>query len=739
MATVAAIWSGMHAKADTRSSPIALTPDQQFVWVVNPDNNSVSVVQVSGDLNQKVAEITVGVEPWSVAITPSGQKAYVANAVSGTVSVIDATTGQPTRVILVGTEPFSLVLTPDGNKLYVGNLSSNTVSVINTATDTVVRTIALPAGNPKPMALAVSDAGKLYVTSFLAQLRDDGRTIDQREGRDDGKEGRVTVISSVTDTVLGTVVLDPIADTGFRSNGSVLDRVPATDPATFTFTTGAFPNLFQGIALKGNRAYLPNIGSSPNGPTRFNVNVQGLLSVIDIDNDVEFGPSLNMNVGVQFENQGQRLFNTTPITAAFKNSANEGFVVLGGTDRLVRVVLAANGTPSINAPTAVLPPGVLSDIIRIPVGNNPRGIVINTTDTRAYVMNFLSRDVSVVNISGPPSTYTEIARVSSAALPPAGSLAAIVQNGHVLFNTSIGPPGTDANATPPAGRMSDFGWGNCYNCHPRGLQDGVTWMFGDGPRRTISLHLTAFHPQPAGSSINAFGAPILPGFAQRVLNWSAVRDEIQDFELNIRNVSGGQGLIRDGQAVVNLTPTSTTGRDADEDAIAAYIVFGVRAPISPLRPRNVGGGQIDPEIAQGRALFAAANCQQCHGEPIWGRSRVDFVPPPLGETIVVGQLTRFLVPVGTFDATAFNEVRGVGTTIATANGALGFNIPSLVSVFAGAPYFHSGSAPTLNDVLANVTHRASGTGGVDTLASAADRAKVVKFLNSIDPKTQTFP
>jgi hypothetical protein len=53
-------------------------------------------------------------------------------------------------------------------------------------------------------------------------------------------------------------------------------------------------------------------------------------------------------------------------------------------------------------------------------------------------------------------------------------------------------------------------------------------------------------------------------------------------ELNIRAVSGGEGLIHDDQPVVNLTLTSTTGRDADFDAIAAYVVFGIKAPISPI-------------------------------------------------------------------------------------------------------------------------------------------------------------
>src|SRR4051794_2481291 len=365
-------WAGATLKVEaarpTSSSPIALTTDDRYVWAVNRDNNSVTVFEVKNDKNKKVAEIGVGIEPRSIAITPDNKKVYVTNMVNGTVLVINASNPNFLHVdfaIRVGTEPFGCALTPDGRKLYVANFSSDSVSVIDTATNKVIRTIALPAGNQKPSAIAVSTDDKVYVTSFLARLTDDPRKIEEKEGRDDGKEGRVTVIDSKTDKVLHTVVLEPLANTGFNSNGSVLDRKEAKDPPTFTFTTGAFPNLLQGVAIKGGHAYLPNVGSSPNGPFRFNVNVQGLISVIDTKTDVDAGLTLNMNRGVQFENVGQKLFNTTPITMAFKQSADEGFVVLGGVDRIVRVVLAADGTPTINAPTALLPAGTLSDIVRI--------------------------------------------------------------------------------------------------------------------------------------------------------------------------------------------------------------------------------------------------------------------------------------------------------------------------------------------------------------------------------------
>ncbi len=717
----------------TQSSPIGLTGDDRHVWVVNPDNDSVSVLEVGGDVNRRIAEVAVGRDPRCVAIAPDDQTVFVTNQRDGTVSVIDAGSREVIKTIRVGTEPVGCALTPDGKRLYVANFSSDDVSVVNAHGNVLIHTIS--DVGPKPRAIAITE-DKVYVTHFLAELRsNDPRAATEKEGSDDGKEGRVTVISLPNNKVVGTVVLDPLADAGFRSNGSVLDRIGAADPATFTFPTGGFPNLLQSIVVKGERAYLPNVGASPNGPVRFNVNVQSFLSVFDTTTDTDSRQTINMNSGVQFEPPGRRLFNTTPIAIAFKHEADEGFVVLAGVDRLVRVLLDAAGTPTINAPAAAMDPG---NIIRIPLGvgsdrhPNPQGIVINSTDTRAYVMNFITRDVSVVDIGGDPAGYHEVARVQSAALPTE-TLAAIVHRGHELFNTSIGPEGTTPNALRPAGRMSDFGWGNCYNCHPRGLTDGVTWMFGDGPRQTISMESTAEHPQPPGARVNDFGAPLLPSFKQRVLNWSAVRDEIQDFELNIRNVSGGQGLIRDGLAVVNFTPTATTGRDADLDAIAAYIAFGIEAPVAPRRAAA--------SVAPGRERFARANCQFCHGGPNWTRSRVDFVPPPAAppEVITGGQLVRFLRPVGTFDAGVFNEVRPSGTSIVAANGALGFNIPSLLSVFASAPYLHNGAAQTLDDVLANVTHRSAGTGGTDTLGDPADRHALVRFLASIDGTTPTFP
>ena len=781
-----------HARPSaSNSSPIAITSDNRFVWSVNPDNNSVSVFRVAADANKKEAEIRVGKEPWCVAITPPEKdrddkwkwrnknrhddddddvKVYVTNMVSGTVSVIDAKKRKVIDTIKVGTEPFGCALTPDGKKLYVANQSSATVSVIDTKRDRVVKTIREVGTKPHGVAIT-ADGDKVYVTQLLSERPKSGETrpLTQTEGADDGRVGRVTVIDAHTNHVISTVILNPLPNTGFLSDGNTLAREPLSNPnpPVFDNVTGAFPNLLEAITIRGNLAYVPGTCSSPNGPFRFNVNVQSCLSTIDTVQDVEaFGPgtTLNMNFGVQFEPVGKRLFNTNPFAIAFKRKAPEGFVALAATDRLLRVTLGADGRPTINPPANAQDPG---NIIRIELkdpaeivqpdpnytigGQNPRGLVLDSKDTRAYVMDFGSRDVAVVDISGDdPKQYKTIARIQSAALPT-DATDVIVQRGKVLFNSSIGPEGTAENSTRPAGLMSDFGWGTCYSCHVQGLTDSVTWMFPDGPRQAISMESTFTF----GQVVIENGKPKVPESHQRALNWSAVRDAVQDFTRNIRAVSGGGGLIKvdangnpvpEGAAglaqLPDLTPTDNSGLSPDLDAIATYIALGVRAPIAPVKENR-------PGVKQGRDLFETAGCQKCHGGKNWTISVLDFTPPPLATEVADAQLVRFLCRVGTFDPNLFtdgvsNEIRanavvaGAGANV-QARGILGFNVPSLIAVFNSAPYLHSGAAPTLDAVLENVTHRSVGSGGVDTLTSANDRKLVVRFLKSIDRDSNPFP
>src|SRR5204862_7696272 len=74
----------------THSSPIAISITDRLIWVVNPSDDTVSVIRP--DNNTVLTNIAVGDEPQSLALTPDNQYVYVANAAAGTVTVIKITT-----------------------------------------------------------------------------------------------------------------------------------------------------------------------------------------------------------------------------------------------------------------------------------------------------------------------------------------------------------------------------------------------------------------------------------------------------------------------------------------------------------------------------------------------------------------------------------------------------------------------------------------------------------------------
>ena len=65
------------------------------------------------------ATINVGSSPTSVAITPDGEYAYVANFKSNSVSVISTATNTVTANVAVGVAPNDLAVTPNGEYVYV--------------------------------------------------------------------------------------------------------------------------------------------------------------------------------------------------------------------------------------------------------------------------------------------------------------------------------------------------------------------------------------------------------------------------------------------------------------------------------------------------------------------------------------------------------------------------------------------------------------------------------------------
>jgi YVTN family beta-propeller protein len=66
----------------------AVSPDGGVLWVVNAASNDISVIELGR--NRLVAHVEVGDNPRGIALARDGRWAYVNDALSGTISVIDA-------------------------------------------------------------------------------------------------------------------------------------------------------------------------------------------------------------------------------------------------------------------------------------------------------------------------------------------------------------------------------------------------------------------------------------------------------------------------------------------------------------------------------------------------------------------------------------------------------------------------------------------------------------------------
>jgi YVTN family beta-propeller protein len=145
---------------------IALTPAaaraqlRQIAFVPGDNNNTVSRVTLP-DMNQ-TTPISVGNNPRAVAVSPDGQRLYVANyGGSANVGVYNATTGAGITTLNTLGSPHGLAITPDGSKLYVTLQSVGDVEVWDLATHTRITSVTVGAG---PVPIAIDQTGTLAVT-----------------------------------------------------------------------------------------------------------------------------------------------------------------------------------------------------------------------------------------------------------------------------------------------------------------------------------------------------------------------------------------------------------------------------------------------------------------------------------------------------------------------------------------------------------------------------------------------
>ncbi len=802
----------------TTSSPISMSRDGRLVWVVNPGADSVTVIRTSS--NTVLRTIRVGDEPQSVALDPSNRFAFVANAAGSSVSVIRITNPTPTsafraqvvRRLTTGAEPWNIVASPDGRRVFVANSGQDTITVIDALSPRIVGNVDLTRGRCagpdrnrhfQPRGLAVDrNSNRLYVTSFLAFTRPGGK-----QGDDNGRQGVVCRLSIDTES-------DDIGDYRPRTRvvlapqvtGFTIDRDGNGTPDPTT----AFPNQLQSIVIHGGQAYLPNIAASPDGPFRFDVSTQAFVNTVSgirTGRERDGAPArfLNLHLGARDPEPGKKkLFFANPWAIGFTSQSGAGFgyVVSAGSDLLVKIRVAADGRIAFTGDSDTTRYIDLNDPANpatagANAGKNPQGIVVNAAGTRAYVANFVSRNVSVVDLRGDRVIKT----VQTSAPAAAGSIGQVVSVGAEMFFSSRGNFDRPPNAVVSTSeRLAANGWQSCSSCHFKGLTDGVVWEFASGPRKSVPLNAT-FNPRNPQQ--------------QRILNYSGIFDEVEDFEANVRNISGpgplatavpcsapppatsnldpAHGLLIGDNGDVNTPPCVlnafakpnaeraqvTVGGVAAMTALREWVRAAVRTPNGPLRRTSSRPGPLAADVAAGRRLFQAQGCQTCHAGQTFTVSVKDFASPPAaadiatettppattGNPVGVQYLSRFLRDIGSFNlgvTGAGNDIGGDVGAVEKATAGLvagvaqaqqdalgrdyngdgagvGYNVPSLLGINAVPPYYHNGACETLACVAGNAKHRTANGRLPDRLRSARAQAQLVAWLQTVTARTPPVP
>jgi YVTN family beta-propeller protein len=147
-------------RVGTQPLDVAVAPDGKTVYSANSGSGDVSVIDAR--TNRVVRAIPTGRFPSGVAMTPDGASLYVTNELSG-VTVVNAGNGT-VQSRLRSPSPFSVTISPNGDRAYVTGLGPGTLTAIDTGTERVSSTVSVgPHGTDPFTVRATADA--LYVAN----------------------------------------------------------------------------------------------------------------------------------------------------------------------------------------------------------------------------------------------------------------------------------------------------------------------------------------------------------------------------------------------------------------------------------------------------------------------------------------------------------------------------------------------------------------------------------------------
>jgi len=153
------------------TSCTAKQPPGQFAYVTNADSGTMSVVDLSSNTTKLVMPITplgraAAVSPTYVAITPNGGFAWATYDTASTTSVVNTSTNLLMASVPTGLAANGVTISPDGGTAYVVSNSLGGIALVDTKTNKVTRVVAQDIGFAQGIASVITPDGTfLFVVS----------------------------------------------------------------------------------------------------------------------------------------------------------------------------------------------------------------------------------------------------------------------------------------------------------------------------------------------------------------------------------------------------------------------------------------------------------------------------------------------------------------------------------------------------------------------------------------------
>ena len=233
-------------------SQLVIGRKNDFVYVADTISGTISVINTA--TNRVAFTFAAGSKPADLALAADGATLYVVNATSpGTVSVFVASTGALIRAVAVGTQPSSLAISPDGTQVYVANSGDGTISIIDTATNQVLSPPIQIGGYPAAVAFA-PNGNYAFVSN-------------------DGGVGYLSLIDVPTQTVLtskGGEIYQPQYVTISPDGGKVYltdiaNYLAVIDAVTTRVTKAIWLGTLVSVPGSSNNTYLGRPAITPDG------------------------------------------------------------------------------------------------------------------------------------------------------------------------------------------------------------------------------------------------------------------------------------------------------------------------------------------------------------------------------------------------------------------------------------------------------------------------------------------